>query len=79
MIKYTGLWDGIKNEIETIKGGKAGEYDKDFMKTKFGKDDDLPLNKPLKLHMLTIAVRSIFKADGKLHPQSYLDDCLYKL
>ena len=30
--EYTELWDGIKNEIETIKGGKRGEYDKDFMK-----------------------------------------------
>ena len=30
--EYTELWDGIKNEIETIKGGKRGEYGKDFMK-----------------------------------------------
>ena len=32
--KYTELWDGIKNEIEKINGGKKGEYDKDFMKIK---------------------------------------------
>ena len=38
---YTELWDGIKNEIETINGGKIGEYDKDFMKIKFSSDDDL--------------------------------------
>ena len=42
--KYTELWDGIKNEIETINGGKAGEYGKDFMKIKFNSDDNLPLN-----------------------------------
>ena len=30
--KYTELWDGIKNEIEAINGGKKGEYVKDFMK-----------------------------------------------
>ena len=30
------------------------------MKIKFDADDDLPLNKPLKLHMLTIIVRSVF-------------------
>ena len=47
--KYTELWDGIKNEIKTINGGKEGEYGKDFMKIKFDIDDDLPLNKPLKL------------------------------
>ena len=47
--KYKELWDGIKNEIKTINGGKEGEYGKDFMKIKFDTDDDLPLNKPLKL------------------------------
>ena len=50
--KYTELWDGIKNEIETINGGKKGEYGKDFMKIKFNTDDKLALNKPLKLHLL---------------------------
>ena len=59
--KYTELWDGIKNEIETINGGKKGEYGKDFMKIKFNTDDNLPLNKPLKLHLLTIIVRCILK------------------
>ena len=33
--KYLKLWDGIKNEIETINGGKEGEYGKDFIKTNF--------------------------------------------
>ena len=77
--KYTELWDGIKNEIETINGGKKGEYGKDFMKIKFNTDDNLPLNKPLKLHLLTIIVVGIFKEDGKLNLQLYLDPCLYEL
>ena len=33
------------------------------MKIKFNSDDDLPLNKILKLHMLTIIVRSVFEDD----------------
>ena len=77
--KYTKLWDGITNEIEAINGGKSGEYGKDFMKTKFNTDDNLPLNKPLKLHLLTITVRCIFEEDGKFYPQLYLDDCLHEL
>ena len=77
--KYTELWDGIKNEIETINGGKKGEYGKDFMKIKFNTDDNLPLNKPLKLHLLTIIVRCIFEEDGKFYPQLYLDDYLYEV
>ena len=47
--KYTELWDGIKNKTEIINGDKASEYGKDFMKIKFDSDDDLPLNKPLKI------------------------------
>ena len=66
--KYTELWDGIKTEIETINGGKKGEYGKDFMKIKFNSYGNLPLNKPLKLHMLSIIVRCIFEEDGKFYP-----------
>ena len=59
--KCTELWNGIKNEFEAINGGKKGEYGKDFMRIKFDTDDNLPLNKELKLHMLTIIVRSVFE------------------
>ena len=76
--KYTELWDGIKNATETINGSNKGEYSKDFMKIKFNADNNLPLNKPLKLHLLTIIVRCIFE-DGKFYPQLYLDDCLYEV
>ena len=65
--KYQELWDGIKNEIETISGGKKGEYGEDIMKTKFNTDDNLPLNKPLKLHLLTITVRCTLVEDGKFN------------
>ena len=46
------------------------------MKIKFDSDDDLLLNKPLKLHMLTIIVRSVFEDEGTFYPQIYLDECL---
>ena len=77
-------WDWIKNEIETIKDSKKGEcssveYGKDFMKIKFNTDDNLPLNKPLKLQLLTIIVRCLFEEDIKFYSQLYLDDCFYEL
>ena len=31
------------------------------MKIKFDSDDDLPLNKPLKFHAMTIIIRSVFE------------------
>ena len=41
------------------------DYRKDDMKIKFDSDDDLPLNKPLKFHTMTIIIRSFFEG-GKL-------------
>ena len=49
------------------------------MKIKFNSDDDLPLKKPLKFHLMTITIRSIFEEHGKLYPQVFLDDTLYEL
>ena len=65
LTKYTEIWDGIENEIETINGSKKGKYGKDFMKIRFDTDDYFPLNKPLKLQIITIVVRSVFAEDGK--------------
>ena len=48
------------------------------MKIKFNSDDNLPLNKPLKFHNMTITIRSVFE-DGKLYTQVFLDDTLYEL
>ena len=49
------------------------------MKMKFNTDHDLPLNKILKLHMLTIIARSVSKEDGKYYPQVFLDEYLYEM
>ena len=78
LTKYTEIWDKIKNLIKTINN-KSGEYGKDFMKIKFNSDDNLPLNKILKLHNTTIVMRSIFQKDCKYHPQVVLDEFLYEL
>ena len=78
--KYTKLRDGIKYLIKTINSGKEGKYGKEFMKIKFNSDDNLRLNKTLKLHNITIVIiRSAFEEDGKSYPRIYLDECLYEL
>ena len=46
------------------------------MKNKFNSDDDIPLNKPLKFHLMTVTIGSVFEEDGKLNPQVFLDDSL---
>ena len=63
--KYTKLRMKL-NHVQTINAGKSDEcnsiecnsvqYDKDYMKIKFNSDDDLPINKIVRLHILTITV-----------------------
>ena len=75
--KYEKVWDGIKREIETINGVKKNEYGKDFKKIRFECNDDLPMNKTIKLLLLTMIIRCVFSEDGNFYPQLFLDDALY--
>ena len=58
---------------------KKGVFEKDFMKIKLSSDDNLHLNKMLKLHILTVIVRSVFEEDDKYYPQVFKNECLYEL
>ena len=76
--KYNDIFNGIRDKIKEINSDER-DYEKDYMKIKFNSDDDLPLNKQLKFHNMTITIRSVFEKDGKLCPQVFLDDTLYEL
>ena len=77
--KYKAVSEGVKKEIETIIAGKKVEYGKYFFKSRFESNEDFPLNKPIKLRLLTIIIKSVFSEDGKFYPQLFLDDALYEL
>ena len=76
--KYNDVFNGIRDKIKEVSSDEC-DYEKDYMKIKFNSDDDLPLNKPLKFHNMTITIRSVFEEDGKLYPQVFLDDTLHEL
>ena len=76
--KYNDVFNGIRDKIKEIISGEF-DYEKDYMKIKLNSDDNLPINKPLKFHNVTITIRSVFEEDGKLYPQVFLDDTLYEL
>ena len=76
--KYNDVWDGIRDKVKEVSTGEC-DYEEDYMKITFNSDDDLPLNKLLKFHLMTISIRSVFEEDGKLYPQVFLDDALYEL
>ena len=77
--KYEDVWDGIKNEIKAINGGKKNNYGKDYVKIKFNSDNNLSLNKSLKFHTMAIIIRSVFEEGGRLYLKVFLKDCLYEL
>ena len=62
-----------------ISGCIKIEYGKDFWKIRIESNDDLPLNKLIKLLLLKIVIRSIFSEDGSFYPRLFLDDALYEL
>ena len=49
------------------------------MKTKFNSDDDLPLNKTIKVPRMTIVARAVFHEHNKYYLQVFWDEDLYKL
>ena len=57
--KHNDVFDGIRYKIKEVCSDEC-KYEKDYMKIKFNSDDDLSLNKPLKFHLMTIAIKSVF-------------------
>ena len=76
--KHNDVFHGIMDKNKEISNDEC-DYEKDYMKIKFNSDDNLPLNKTLYFHSITITIKSVFKEEGKLYPQVFLDDTLYVL
>ena len=76
--KKYNVWNGIRDKINEVSSGES-DYEKDYMKIKFNSDHNLPLNKPLKFHLITIIIRCVFSEVGKFYPQLFLDNTLYEL
>ena len=62
-------------ESKAIIGGEEKNYEKDYMKIKLNSYDNLPLNKPLIFHAITIIIRSVLGH----YTQVFLGDTLYEL
>ena len=49
------------------------------MKIKFNSDDELPLNKTIIIPTMAIVVRVVFHENNKYYPETFLDECMYKI
>ena len=71
------MWRKIRDLIRPITKN-SDDYDEKYMKIKLDSDDDLPVNKTIEIHVVTIVFRAIFYENNKYHPPVFLDECLYK-
>ena len=76
--KFVNIWKSIRAKIEENTGGIV-QYDKDYMKIKFERKDNLPIDNIIDMHQVTIIIRSVFAQNSKFYPQLFLDDALYEL
>ena len=58
---------------------KKSNAGKTLKKIRFESKNELPMNKPIKLSLLTIIIRRAFSEGGQFYPQLFLDDALYEL
>ena len=76
--KCKTLCSKIKNLIGTIPKN-SDDYDEKNMKFKFDTDDELPLNKKVKIPIIAIVVRAFSQENNKYYQQDVLDKCLYQI
>ena len=76
--QYEELWNKIKDLIRSITSN-SDDYHEKYMKIKFDLDENVPLKKTVKLHSMTIIIRSVFQEGNKYYPQCFLNEWLYKL
>ena len=69
----------LKKKLKRLMVAKKLNMGKIFLKFGLNLMMILPLNKPIKLRLLAIIIRSVFSEDGKFYPQLFLDDTLYEL
>ena len=79
LLAYEKMWNNIRKGIKEVNDGKDVEYDKNLKRIKFECDDDLPLNKLLKLHGLVLIIRHVIEINEIYYPQTFSENCLYEL
>ena len=73
------MWNDIRKGIKEVNDGKDVEYDRNLKRIKFECDDDLPLDKLLKLHRLVLIMKHVIEINEKCYPQIFLENCLHEV
>ena len=73
MKKYEKIWIKIKGLIRS-RTKNVDNYDE-----KFDSDDDLPLNKTIKIPIVTIVDRAVFYENNQYYLQNFFGECLCEI
>ena len=76
--KYEELCIKIRDLIRSVTK-KSDGYDEKYMEIKFDSDNELPLNKTIKIPVMVIVVGAFCHENNRYYPQVFLDECLYEL
>ena len=68
--KHEDMWSKIRNLIRLITK-ISDDYDENYIKIKFNSDDELPLNKTVKILTMAIVFRAVFDEINKYYPQIF--------
>ena len=77
-MKNEELWIKIRDLIRSITKN-LDDYNEKYMKIKFDSNDELPLNKTIKIPTITIIVKAILLENNKCYPQAFIHESLYEL
>ena len=74
-------WGSIENKIEDKINPIPNNYPnikiKNYDKSRFNSDTNLPLDTLIEFRSLVINVSCVIEKDNKYYPEIYLDECLY--
>ena len=76
--KYEEIWIKIKDLIRS-RTKNLDDYDEKHMEIKFDSDDNLPLNKTIKIPIVTIVDRAVFYENNQYYPQNFFRECLCEI
>ena len=74
---FDDMFNFISNKINKIDGDDEKVYG--YIRLKFNSDVDLPLDKLIKFHTLTVFVACDIRKANKFYPEIYVDEGIYEL
>ena len=67
----------ISNKINKIDSDDKNVYG--YIRVKFNSDVDLPLDKLIKFHTLTVIVACVIRKANKFYPEIYVDEGIFEV